>query len=249
MRTLSLALTMLALASLAHAGAAVLPLAQDWRLQSSADVGNDGAALSAPGVDTTAWYPTSVPRTVLAALVDNQVYPDPFYGLNLKQIPGYRDELWLVMPEDSPFRNPWWYRTTFTPPADWAGKHITLHFDGINYEANIWLNGALVAGKDTVRGMFRRFEFPVSAQVKLGAENVLAVEIIPPGLVEDKNYNTKQIEATTGWDDHNPQPPDLNMGLWQGVSLRAQGAGDPAPSLRRDPTPVARGRQPVPPRN
>jgi exo-1,4-beta-D-glucosaminidase len=223
MRTLSLSLTMMALASLAHAGAAVLPLAEGWRLQSSATAGNDGAALSAPGVDTTTWYPTSVPRTVLAALVDNQVYPDPYYGLNLKQIPGYRDELWLVMPEDSPFRNPWWYRTTFTPPADWAGKHITLHFDGINYEANIWLNGTLVAGKDTVRGMFRRFEFPVSGQVKLGTENVLAVEIIPPGLVENKNYNTKQIEATTGWDDHNPQPPDLNMGLWQGVSLRAQG--------------------------
>ena len=63
MRTLSLALALIALASLAHAGAAVLPLAEGWRLQSSASIGNDGAALSAPGVDTSPWYPTSVPRT------------------------------------------------------------------------------------------------------------------------------------------------------------------------------------------
>lgn len=207
----------------AHAAPVTLPLADGWRLQSSAQVGNDGAALSVPGVDTSSWYPTTVPRTVLAALVDNAVYPDPYFGLNLKQIPGYRDELWLVMPEDSPFHPSWWYRTTFTPPADWAGQYLSLHLDGINYEANIWLNGKLVAGKDTVRGMFRRFEFPITTLLRPGEENVLAVEVTAPGHVPEKNYNTKQIEATTGWDDHNPQPPDLNMGIWQAVSIRAQG--------------------------
>jgi exo-1,4-beta-D-glucosaminidase len=49
------------------------------------------------------------------------------------------------------------------------------------------------------------------------------VEIIPPGLIPERTYGTKQIEATTGWDDHNPQPPDLNMGIWRDVYIAATG--------------------------
>lgn len=203
----------------------VIPLHDGWRLQSAAKLSApEGAALSTEGVDIAAWYPTAAPRTVLAALADNGVYPDPYYGTNLKSIPGYRDGGWLVMPEDSPFRSSWWYRTEFTIPKELKGRQVTLHFDGINYKANIWLNGQRIAGSDTVQGMFRRFEFPVTALVRYGAKNVLAVETIPPGQIPDKEYDTKQIEATTGWDDHNPQPPDRNLGLWQEVYLRAQGA-------------------------
>ncbi|MCP4227172.1 MAG: hypothetical protein GY773_27825, partial [Actinomycetia bacterium] len=60
-------------------------------------------------------------------------------------------------------------------------------------------------------------------RLKLGARNALAVEVIPPGLLEKLPYKTKQIEATTGWDDHNPFPPDMNLGLWEDVFLRATG--------------------------
>lgn len=201
-----------------------IPLREGWALQSAAKVSAAGDAIAVEGFDTTGWYPTTVPRTVLAALVDNGVYPDPYYGLNLKSIPGYRDGGWLVMPEDSPFRVSWWYRTEFTVPAELEGRQITLHFDGLNYKANIWLNGKLLADSASVQGMFRRFEFPVTGQVRFGAKNVLAVETIPPGLIPDKDYDTKQIEATTGWDDHNPQPPDRNLGLWEDVYLHAQGS-------------------------
>src|SRR5690606_34380854 len=130
---------------------------------------------------------TTVPRTVLAALVDNGVYPDPYYGLNLQEIPGYKDDLWLVMPEDSPFRDPWWYRVEFDVPREWADQYVSLHLDGINYKANIWLNGLKIAGDDTVRGMFRRFEFGVSSALKPGEKNALAIEVIPPGLMPDED--------------------------------------------------------------
>ena len=200
-----------------------LALKDNWRLQSAAQFSADGAVVSMPGFDAGKWYPTTVPKTVLAALAENKVYPDPYYGVNLKSIPGYQPDTWLVMKEDSPFRAHWWYRTEFTAPAAAKDRVFTLHFDGINYEANIWLNGKLVAGADTVRGMFRRFEFPVTALLNLGKTNALAVEIIPPGLRTDKLPRTKQVEATTGWDDHNPQPPDMNMGIWQNVYLREQG--------------------------
>lgn len=199
---------------------------QNWRLSSSADINMTGEELSRPGVDVSAWHPTAVPKTVLAALVDNDVYPDPYYGVNMKSIPGYQEGRWLIQAEDSPFRDPWWYRVEFSLPeepeeeGDW---YYTLHFEGINYAANIWLNGKLVAGRDQVIGMFRRFEFPVtSLLVHGGGKNALAVEIIPPGLLQGDVPRTKQVEATTGWDDHNPQPPDMNMGLWQPVYLHRE---------------------------
>lgn len=223
MRLVLICTTLFFAATAGFAGESVLPLESGWALQSSAQAKEPGETISSAAYQPEGWYPVAVPKTVLAALVDNGVYPDPYYGLNLKSIPGYKDDLWLVMPEDSPFRDPWWYRTVFTCPADYKGKVISLHLDGINYEAEIWLNGVRIAGSDTVRGMFRRFEFPVTDHLRPGESNVLAVRIIPPGLIPDKNYKTKQVEATTGWDDHNPQPPDLNMGVWQPVYLRAQG--------------------------
>ncbi len=200
-----------------------IALQDGWALQSSAKEAAGGDALSAVGFATSGWYPTSVPKTALAALVDNGVYPDPYYGMNLKSIPGYQDGGWLVMKQDSPFRDPWWYRIEFNVPREFQGRCVTLHFDGISYQANVWLNGTRIADAESMKGMFRRFEFDVSAHVKYGEKNALAVQIIPSGLIPDKDYDTKQIEATTGWDDHNPQPPDRNMGLWQDVYLRIQG--------------------------
>lgn len=215
--------TLLTIISFGAAHADIISLNDDWRLQSSAKISGAGSAIAAPGFDVAQWYPTSVPRTVLAALVDNKVYPDPYYGLNLKSIPGYQDRLWLRMPDDSPFAVSWWFRKEFDAPADLEGKQIVLHLDGVNYQANVWLNGELIANSDDVKGMFRRFEFDVADKILPGKKNCLAVEIIPPGLVPDKNYRTKQIQATTGWDDHNPQPPDLNMGIWEDVYLSVTG--------------------------
>jgi exo-1,4-beta-D-glucosaminidase len=200
----------------------VLKMEDDWRLQSSAQVKQPGEAISTDGFQASGWHRTSVPATVLAALVENKVYPDPFFGLNLKSIPGFKQGRWLVMPRGSPFRSSWWFRREFTVPSAFREQNVTLYLDGINYQANVWLNGRRIAGSDTVIGAFRRFEFPVK-QYLTGGRNVLAIEIIAPGQGPEKAYRTKQIEATTGWDDHNPQPPDLNMGIWRAVSLRATG--------------------------
>jgi exo-1,4-beta-D-glucosaminidase len=202
----------------------LLPLDKDWRLQSSEKAREGGQILSTAGFEPLDWYSTEVPSTVLAALVENGVYPDPYYSDNLTKIPGYKEGRWLAMPEDSPFRHPWWYRTEFEIPMEFAGKNLALCFDGINYRADIWLNGNKIAGRDEAIGMFRRFEFDATIHSKVGDKNALAVEIIAPGQISDKNYRTKQLEATTGWDDHNPQPPDLNMGIWEDVYLLACGS-------------------------
>jgi exo-1,4-beta-D-glucosaminidase len=198
-------------------------LKDNWGLQSSAKLNESGDVLSQGTIDTKDWYKISVPTTVLAALVDNNVYPDPYYGDNLKSIPGYREGRWLSMYPDSPFYPTWWYRKTFEIPQTMVGKNLTLHLDGINYKANVWLNGTQVADSLNVVGMFGRFEFDITAAAKVGEENILAVEISAPGKIPDIKYRTKQQEATTGWDDHNPQPPDLNMGIWRDVYVTASG--------------------------
>ncbi len=200
-----------------------LTLAENWFMQSSRKVRRPGSVLSQPGYAPSEWYPVRVPTTVLAALVANNVYPDPYYGLNLKRIPGFKEGRWLVMPEDSPFRPSWWFRTEFQLPDSWRGKYLRLHLDGINYQANVWLNGRKIADAEHVIGMFRRFEFPLGENVRFGAPNALAIEVIPPGLLPNRTYGTKQIQATTGWDDHNPQPPDMNLGLWRDVYVTAGG--------------------------
>jgi exo-1,4-beta-D-glucosaminidase len=213
----------LALAAGVTAASEVQPLAEGWAIQSSARVDADGAALSRPGVDTSGWHPARVPTTVLAALVAAGELPDPYYGDNLTRIPGYKKAPWLIMPRDSPFRDPWWYRVEFEVPEAWADRYLSLNLDGVNYEANVWLNGEQIATRKDTPGMFQRFEFPVTGRIELGGRNVLAVEVIPPGRLEKLPYETKQIEATTGWDDHNPFPPDMNLGLWEDVYLRATG--------------------------
>ena len=200
-----------------------IPLRSGWAIQSSAKVAASGDQVSKTGFATSDWYSTTVPKTVLAVLVDHKVFPDPYYGMNLKSIPGYLDGNWLIMKEGSPFRDPWWYRVEFALPPHTKGHFVTLHFDGISYQANLWLNGVRIADSDTIRGMFRRFDLDVTGKVNYEGKNALAVQVIPSGLLTNLPPRTKQIEAVTGWDDHNPQPPDRNMGLWGGVSLRVHG--------------------------
>ena len=201
----------------------VLQMKGNWEIQSSAKLSDNGTQISSSNYRPTGWYPVTVPTTVLAGLVENKVYPDPYYGENLKAIPGYKTGSWISMDKASPFYNPWWYRTTFTLPDNWKGQYLSLHLNGINLKANVWLNGHQIADSSNVVGMFRRFEFNINDWAKIGEENTLAIEVIGPGRIPDIKYYTKQIEATTGWDDHNPQPPDLNMGVWQNVFISADG--------------------------
>jgi exo-1,4-beta-D-glucosaminidase len=223
----TLVMALLCLVASPAAGLAddLIVLSEDWQLQSSAKVNEPGALISTTQFRPEGWYPTAVPTTVLAALVENEVYPDPYYGLNLEKVDGYRAGPWVVMPAESPFRSPWWYRTEFTVPSNLRGRRLTLHFDGINYQADIWLNGTKIADRESVIGMFQRFEFDVTERVLVGERNVLAVEIIAPGQgpAEEWSFAAKQIEATIGWDDHNPQPPDMSMGIWRQVYLRPSG--------------------------
>ena len=188
----------------------------NWTTQSSSQVKLTGESISATSLEPKGWFPATLPSTVLAALVSAKVYPDPYFGMNLRSIPGTTYPIGenfsnLPMPSDGPFAVPWWYRTEFHLPAGYRGKTIWLHFDGINYRANIWLNGKKIADAKDVAGTFRVFEFNVSGSVRSDQSNAVAVEVFAPG---------KDDLAIT-WVDWNPAPPDKNMGLWKPVYLSA----------------------------
>src|SRR5262250_769641 len=123
-----------------------LQLHDGWSMQSSRKVGQAGELISTPGFQPTGWYSVSVPTTVVAALVKQKVYPDPEFGMNLRKFPGMTYPIGenfsnFAMKQDSPFMIPWWFRKEFPLPASYKGKTMWLDFGGINFRANIFLNG------------------------------------------------------------------------------------------------------------
>jgi exo-1,4-beta-D-glucosaminidase len=196
-----------------------ITLREGWAVQSSTKVSAAAETISTAGFDASSWYKTSAPNTVFAVLVENGVYKDPYFGMNLRSVPGVSYAIGSEfanqeMPADSPYNVPWWYRKEFEVPAQFTGKTIWLAFRGINYRAEIWINGKKLAGSDQVVGAFRRYEFDVTKFVKAGAKNVVAVEVSAP--------HANELGIT--WVDWNPTPPDKDMGLWQEVVLSATGS-------------------------
>ncbi|HEX5473518.1 MAG TPA: hypothetical protein VFX12_02555 [Vicinamibacterales bacterium] len=195
-----------------------IPLASGWRLQTSALIEQTGAQLSRPGASVDGWHRATVPTTVVGALQSEHPDPNLFVGMNLRSLPGMGYPVGgqfsnLEMPANSPYRKSWWFRDEFEAPASLAGRTAWLHFDGINYRANIWLNGVRIASAMDVAGAFRRYDFDVTRAIEPGAANALAVEVFAP-TPGDLGIN---------WVDWNPTPPDKNMGLWGAVYLTGSG--------------------------
>jgi exo-1,4-beta-D-glucosaminidase len=212
-----------------------LPLHEGWTLQTSAKVEAKGEVISTPQFSPKGWHEVAVPTTVVAALVKDKTLPDPFFAMNLRSFAGINYPIGgnfsnIPMAPDSPYAVSWWYRKAFSIPAGYKGKTVWLKFDGINYRANVWLNGKQIANSDDVAGAWRTYEFNVTSAAKPGAENVLAVQAFSP---------TEHDLAIT-FVDWNPAPPDKNMGLWREVYLTASG-----PAALRYPTVVSRVNSPA----
>ncbi len=199
-------------------------LARGWRLTEAAKAGGDGSTISRAGFDSKAWMAATVPGTVLTTMVDRGMYPDPDYGLNNLAIP------------ESLNKQDYWYRTEFTGPRYGKGQRLALTLNGINYAAEVWLNGHDLG---EVRGAFIRGVFNVTGMVEAGRENALAIHIWPPphpGIAHEQSIKAgpgdnggvmvldgPTFAATEGW-DWIPGVRDRDTGLWQDVTLTATGA-------------------------
>ena len=209
-----------------------LVISGGWQLQDSAKVRATGDAISAVTFPAADWYAATVPGTVLTSLVNDGVYPEPLYGENNRP-----DKI----PEKL-CRTSYWYRTVFSVPKDYAGKKIWLNFDGINYSAEVWVNGHDLGA---IRGAFTRGIFEVSPLVAPGESAAVAVLVTPqphPGNPHEHtlangmglNGGITAIDGPTflctiGW-DWIPGIRDRDSGIWRKVFLTATG-----PVLVKDP--------------
>ncbi|WP_130856105.1 glycoside hydrolase family 2 protein [Olivibacter jilunii] len=147
------------------------------------------------------WYPALVPGTVLGALVEAGVYPDPFIGTRMDSIPA------------QVFQSPWWFKKSLYIHNLNSEEQVILYLDGINYRADIWLNQQLIADKDSIYGAFRQFALPVSRAIKEG-ENQLLIKIYPPQV----------RDFYMGFVDWAPTPADHFMGIFRDIRLKRSGS-------------------------
>ena len=209
--------SLLPLAALAETSQSIA-LHEGWSVQSACKLQAAGETISTTAFHPEGWYTTAVPATVLTVQVAAGTFKDPYFGTNLRDLPGMTYPIGanfarLPMADDSPYHCGWWYRKEFTVPAAEKGRTLWLRFKGINYRANIWINGKRIADSTQVAGAYRTYEFDVTGDVVAGKANVVAVEAFAPG----------EKDLGINWVDWNPCPPDKNTGLWGAVDLVTSG--------------------------
>lgn len=192
----------------------------DWSLQRSSYVDGDGERVSSPGFNTEGWIPAQVPGTVLGSYLAIGALPDPNYGAQ------------QLMISDEFFTSDFWYRNEFELPAEFSGRRIWLHFDGVNWKADVFVNGRR-AGR--IEGAFIRSSFDVTELVRAGERNVVAVLVHRndhPGAVTEQHLNdpddnggiigldSPTFLASIGW-NWMPTIRGRNTGIWNDVYLAA----------------------------
>ncbi|HNW58887.1 MAG TPA: discoidin domain-containing protein [bacterium] len=213
----------------------VLPLSGGaWKLQRSSLAADPLTAISQTGYDDRSWIQATVPGTVLVSYLNNGMIPDPDYG----------DNQFLI--SDSYFYSDFIYRDEFLLPGSWEGSRIFIHLDGINWKADLYLNGKKCG---RVEGAFARGKWDVTDAVRPGRRNALAVYIcknLAPGFVKEPTLRDHQanggelgldnptFHASVGWDWF-PSTRGRNIGIWNEIWLSKNGSvtlEDPCVSSR-----------------
>jgi len=191
-----------------------------WRLQRDSLVNADGAALSKTGFQDSGWILATVPATVLSS----------YWNIGALQDPNYGDNQFMI--SDSFFYADFWYRTEFEAPRSLRGRRVWLNLDGINWKAEVFLNGGKVGRVD---GGFMRGLFDVTGRIR--DKNALAIRIeknATPGSMKQKTLETAGLNggalgadnptyhASIGW-DWIPTVRGRNAGIWNDVYLTASG--------------------------
>ena len=172
-------------------------LSSGWKMQPVDKLNDvDEQLISQKEYNANEWYDAVVPGTVLGSMVKTNIIEDPYFGINMQK----------VDPEQ--FKQPWWFRTSFNLTPTELNKTVSLHFNGINYRADLWINGKKVKGKDEFAGTYRIFTFNINDFVIEG-ENTIAL----------KMWQHADGEYSIGFVDWNPLPSDRNLGIFREVFL------------------------------
>jgi beta-galactosidase/beta-glucuronidase len=105
-----------------------------------------------------------------------------------------------------------WYRTTVTVPAEWSGKDAVLHFQAVDHDATVWVNGVEVVRH---RGGFTPFSANLKNVAAPGEEAVIVVR------ARDSRYGVQaRGKQTTTYFNHGCHYT-RTTGIWQTVWLEA----------------------------
>jgi hypothetical protein len=200
-------------------------LHNNWKAKNATDILLDGTELTGAGFNPAGWLDAVVPGTVLTTLLHNKQIPDPFFGMNNNLIPD-------VFNTGRDYYTYWFYNE-FELPDVQDGQEAWLNFRGINYFADIFLNGHRVNTK-THQGMYLREKYLVTPFLLKGKANKLAVLVSPPDPAGNAAMGqggdgmigrNVTMQFTAGWDWICPVR-DRNTGIWDQVSLEITGPVD-----------------------
>ncbi len=204
----------------------------NWVIQRSSLVNTDGETLSQAGYDDSEWLPATVPGTAFVSWLNAGAVPDPYY------------DDWQFQASDIFFTADFWYRNSFDIPPSQEGKKVYLNFGAVNWKADVWFNGRLLANNlpsyaHSIEGAFTRAKFEVSALANYGGQNYLAVLIHrnrTPGLVTTQGLaegplpnggelgqDSPTIHAAVGW-DWLPTIRGRDIGIYNDVTVTYGGA-------------------------
>jgi len=198
-------------------------LNSNWITRQAAYIMVDGAVLSSGKQDFKGWMPATVPGTVLTNLLNNDLIPSPYFGMNNKLIPD-------IFHTGNDFYT-YWFVNQFIIPEIGKDKRIWLNFRGINYKAEIFLNGKRIS-TTTHEGMFIRRSYDITDVVTSGNVNTLAALVLPPDPPGEDNggqagdgqiAQNNTMHFTAGW-DWIQAVRDRNTGIWDEVSLTSTGS-------------------------
>ncbi|HNR40623.1 MAG TPA: discoidin domain-containing protein [Bacteroidales bacterium] len=194
----------------------------NWKVQRASEVSATGQIISSEGFDCKDWVDATVPATILVSYINAGAVADPDFGDN------------QLLISESFFNSDFWYRNEFHLPEHFRGKRLFLNFDGINWKADVFVNGK-EAGK--IDGAFIRGRFDITSLIVPDHVNALAVLIRKnenigtvkekTALSADKNggslgADNPTYHASIGW-DWIPTIRGRNTGIWNDVFLSTTG--------------------------
>jgi mannosylglycoprotein endo-beta-mannosidase len=196
-----------------------------WKAARASEIKADGITLTKETPDLSGWMDVVVPGTVLTTLVKNNIVPDPYFGMNNEQIPD-------ISAAGREYYTYWFYNQ-FSTQGIAEDKQVWLSFRGINYAAEIYLNGNCITSVKH-EGMFLRERYNITKFLNREGSNRLAVLVEPPynpGVPNGGQGGDGTIardvtmQFTPGWDWIQPVR-DRNTGIWDKVTVEITGAVD-----------------------
>jgi hypothetical protein len=191
-------------------GGAVVSLdGAQWKIAPQAETVGQGELISTADYHSGEWISAQVPGTVYGSYVIDKIEPEPTYADNI-----YKTDY-------SKYNRNFWYRTEFVKPTSFVSGRIWLNFDGVNRDADIFLNGVNIG---SLKGFMQRGRFDVTSLVHPGTNALAVLDHLPDigGKNNHENYSSPSFICSHGW-DWMPNVPGLNMGIYKDVYLSNTG--------------------------